>query len=296
MEDDKTRRAQWNLVAVILAVTFAIMWYLITVAKHLEQTSALFIGIPAAIAIMVALAPRAKTVTGAILKALTIGLLISGVLLREGFICILMAAPIFYVVGIIVGLSIDFARKKRATMTCLLLFAFVPMSFEGTSQRWSFAREESVTVERVVAASSAEVEAALAQSPRVDGRLPLYLRLRFPRPVSARGAGLQTGDFRAIHFAGGEGRPGDLVMQVAESEPGHIRFVALSDNSKIAHWLTWRSSEVRWNAIDAGHTRVAWTLNFRRDLDPAWYFHPWERYAVGLAAEYLIENNAAPQR
>ena len=26
MEDDKTRRAQWNLVAVILAVTFAIMW------------------------------------------------------------------------------------------------------------------------------------------------------------------------------------------------------------------------------------------------------------------------------
>src|SRR5437764_3688495 len=257
MEDDKTRRAQWNLVAVILAVTFTSLWYRITVAKHLEQTSALFIGIPAAIAIMVSLAPRAKTVTGAILKALTIGLLISGVLLREGFICILMAAPIFYVVGIIVGLSIDFARKKRATMTCLLLFAFVPMSFEGTSQRWSFTREESVTVERVVAASSAEVEAALAQSPRVDGRLPLYLRLRFPRPVSARGAGLQTGDFRAIHFAGGEGRPGDLVMQVIDSEPGHVRFVVVSDNSKIAHWLAWRSSEVRWNAIDAGHTRVA---------------------------------------
>ena len=51
MEDDKTRRAQWNLVAVILAVTFASMWYRITVVKHLEQTSALFIGIPAAIAI-----------------------------------------------------------------------------------------------------------------------------------------------------------------------------------------------------------------------------------------------------
>ena len=99
-----------------------------------------------------------------------------------------------------------------------------------------------------------------------------------------------------IHFAGGEGRPGDLVMQVAESEPGHIRFVAQSDNSKIAHWLTWRSSEVRWNAVDADHTEVSWTLNFRRDLDPAWYFRPWERYAVRLAAEYLIENNAVPER
>src|SRR5438045_4473608 len=215
MEDDKTRRAQWKLVAVIMAVTFAIMWYLITVAKHLEQTSALFIGIPAAIAIMVALAPRAKTVTGAILKALTIGLLISAVLLREGFICILMAAPIFYVVGIIVGLSIDSARKKRATMTCLLLLAFVPMSFEGTSQRWSFTREESVTVERVVAASSAEVEAALAQSPRVDGRLPLYLRLKLPRPVSAVEVGVQIGRLRGTRFTRGCGRPGVLGMQRA---------------------------------------------------------------------------------
>src|SRR5207237_9436479 len=61
-------------------------------------------------------------------------------------------------------------------------------------------------------------------------------------------------------------------------------------------WLTWRSSEVRWNAVDADHTKVSWTLNFRRDLDPAWYFRPWERYAVHLAAEYLIENNATPER
>jgi len=277
-------------------VTFASMWYRITVVKHLEQTSALFIAIPAAIAIMVSLAPRAKTVTGAILKALTIGLLISGVLLGEGFICIIMAAPIFYVVGIIVGLSIDSARKKRATMTCLLLFAFLPMGFEGTRERWSFAREDSVTVERIVHANSTEVQATLAHSPRINGKLALYLRLKFPRPVSARGEGLEQGDQRVIHFAGGEGHPGDLVMQVAESEPGRVRFVALSDTSKIAHWLTWRSSEVSWNAVDGGHTRVTWTLNFRRDLDPAWYFRPWERYAVRLAAEYLIENNATPER
>ena len=28
------------------------------------------------------------------------------------------------------------------------------------------------------------------------------------------------------------------------------------------------------------------------ELDPAWYFAPWERYAVRLAAEVLIENVA----
>jgi hypothetical protein len=41
-------------------------------------------------------------------------------------------------------------------------------------------------------------------------------------------------------------------------------------------------------------TRVTWTLRYRRGLDPAWYFGPWERYAVRLAAAYLIESVATP--
>jgi len=297
-DTESTRSAQQRLVIVILAVTFASLFYRMTVFKHLEQTSLLFVGIPAAVAILVSLTPAAKTVTGSILKAMTIALLISGILLGEGFICILMASPLFYAVGIIVGRVIDASQKKnnRTTMTCLLLAAFVPMSLEGTKPQLSFPREESVAVERVVSASAAEVTAALAQSPRTDGKLPLYLSMGFPRAVGATGAGLRPGDLRVIHFAGGEGKPGDLVMQVAESRQGLVRFVALSDKSKVAHWLAWRGATVEWTAVDPTHTRVRWQLDFRRDLDPAWYFRTWERYAVGLAAEYLIENNATPAK
>jgi len=68
----------------------------------------------------------------------------------------------------------------------------------------------------------------------------------------------------------------------------------VSDSSKVAHWLDWKSSEVDWTAVDAEHTRVNWTLHFERRLDPAWYFRPWERYATHLAAEYLIRVNATP--
>jgi hypothetical protein len=39
---------------------------------------------------------------------------------------------------------------------------------------------------------------------------------------------------------------------------------------------------------------VRWTIRYRRDLDPAWYFGPWERYAVRLAGNYLIDNVATP--
>ena len=50
-------------------------------------------------------------------------------------------------------------------------------------------------------------------------------------------------------------------------------------------------------AMSAGRgSRVSWSLRYRRELDPAWYFGPWERYGVGLAAGYLIDNLAAPPR
>jgi hypothetical protein len=68
----------------------------------------------------------------------------------------------------------------------------------------------------------------------------------------------------------------------------------VSDTSKIAHWLDWRQAEVRWTAVRPNRTRVRWTVRYTRRLDPAWYFGPWERYAVRLAAGYLVENVATP--
>ncbi len=287
--------ARWNTVFIILAVAFASLLYRVVVSHKMEQTALLFIGIPTALAVLVAMTPKAKTVTGAILKAMTIGMLMAAPLLGEGFVCILMASPIFFAVGIVIGKLVDLSkRESKGATTGLLLLVFLPMSFEGASERLSFPREETVAVKRVVAAPAEEVERALAEPLRLGESLPPFLRLGFPRPVGAQGAGLRVGDRRTIHFAGGEGHPGDLVLEVAEARPGFARFRFVADHSKIAHWLSWRASEVRWEAVDATHTRVTWTLSYRRDLDPAWYFGPWERYAVGLAAEHLIRAGATP--
>jgi hypothetical protein len=287
-------QSQWSLIILILAVAAGSVTYRLVLFKKLEQTSMLFIGIPLVIAAILAMTPKSKTAMGGILKGITIALLLSGPLLGEGFICILMASPVFYLVGIVMGAVVDADRKRRgATLSCALI-VLLPMALEGITPQLSFNRYETVKATRVVDAPADNVQQALSGPPRVGGRLPLYLRLRFPRPTQATGSGLKVGASRTIHFAGGEGRPGDLVMQVDEAHPGYVRFAALSDHSKIAHWLDWRSAEIDWEPVDARHTRVTWTLHFDRSLDPAWYFGPWERYAVRLAAEYLIENNATP--
>jgi hypothetical protein len=287
--------SQWTLIFVIVAVAAGSVMYRLIVMNKLEQTSALFIGIPAALAIWLALTPKADSAKGGIVKGLTLALLLSGVLLGEGFICIVMASPVFYLVGICVGALVDWNREKSKTTTLSCLFLLLlPMSLEGITPGVSFNREETVQVSQVVAASASDVERALSRGPRTDLPLPLYLRMGFPRPTQAAGSGLEVGATRTIHFAGGEGHPGDLVLRVAESRPGYVRFEAVSDKSKIAHWLDWQSSETEWTPVDVQHTRVSWTLHFERRLDPAWYFGPWERYGTVLAARYLIGANATP--
>src|SRR5438552_3669092 len=126
-------RARWSLVFLILAVTAGSVIYRLITYNKLEQTSALFIGIPAVLAILLALTPKAKSVKGGIIRGITLALLLSGPLLGEGFICIIMAAPIFYGVGLFIGVLVDEYRQNRQTTISCLVLIFLPMSIEGTS-------------------------------------------------------------------------------------------------------------------------------------------------------------------
>jgi hypothetical protein len=290
--DSRITRAQWGMVVLILAVTAGSIAYRLIAHHRLEQTSLLFIGIPALLGIILATTPKARTARGAILRGTTIALLLSGPLLGEGFICILMAAPIFLMLALGIGLVVDRVRdRKRTTLFCVALVV-LPMSLEGTSPRLSFGRAETVQVSRVVLGTPTDIADALARGPRLETPLPLYLRMGFPAATAAIGTGLHEGATRSIHFAGGEGHPGDLLLRVDKRGERYVRFSVVSDTSKVAHWLDWRSSEVEWTALDATSSRVTWTIHFDRRLDPAWYFRPWERYAVRLAARYLIDAHA----
>jgi hypothetical protein len=296
-QNRKIEPAQWSVVAIIVAFAAGSVLYKLLMHEQLGHSAAMFLGIPAVLAILLAIAPRAKTATGGILKGITLALLVVAPLLGEGYLCILVASPLFYIVGIVVGLAMDRQRRKRdATLSCVVLF-LLPMCFEGVVPQLTFNRAQSVEVQTVVAASADEIEHALTRSPNVDTPLPAALRIGFPRPLAAWGEGLTVGDTRTIHFAGAEGDPpGDLVMRVTERRPGYARFETVSDQSKLTQWVRWTSSEVAWTALDEGHTTVTWRISFTRQLDPSWYFTPWERVAVKEAATYLIDANATPVR
>lgn len=299
--EDRTRLtgAQIGLALLIVALAAGKIAYEMLAAQGLRQTAALFIGLPALLALILALSPRAGSLFGMLFKGITIALLMSGILLVEGFICILMAAPLFYAVALVVAIVVDQMRKRReqggGTTMGLLLVPLALMALEGVHPALSWPRHEQVAVVRVLESSPGLVEESLARTPRFDEPLPGFLKIGFPTPISARGAGLQVGDHRTIIFETLGGERSKLELVVAERRPGYGRFQMAHDGTPMAGWSTWHSAQVEWQEAPSGEgTRVVWTLEFSRQLDPALYFAPLERLAVQLAGEYLLDTVASP--
>ncbi|HEX8906457.1 MAG TPA: hypothetical protein VF771_16525 [Longimicrobiaceae bacterium] len=290
-----------RLLALIAGTVVASVAFRLAIGMGIQHTSFVFIGIPALLATAVALSGPAETATGTTMRSVTLALLIALTFFGEATICVLMASPIiFLVAGLVVAADKIAARNRRrerragfATVPALVLAAAAVPAMEGVVPGFELPREASVTATRVVAATPAEVERALAAPMRFDRRLPAFLRLGFPTPAATHGEGLRVGDRRSVMLEHGHHHSGELVMEVASASPGRARFVPVADQSYITHWLTWRSAEVRWRAAPGG-TEVRWTLRYRRRLDPAWYFGPLERYGARAAAGYLVDALATP--
>ena len=305
-ESEGRNKARVTMAATIVAVAIGSIFYRLVVAHDLQQTAALFIGVPALLAIVVVFFVSPRSGVGVACKAVTIGLLVSMLFLWEGVLCVVMSAPLFYGVAVVIGTVVSKARRTSGKPTdtaffCLALLALIPMSLEGVTAATSFDRNESAEETRIVHASPDAVQRALFQPPRFHRALPLYLRAGFPVPISTRIEGNSVGAQWVIRFLGGEMRldgiapqAGNLVLKIEEMQPGLIRWRAISDDSHMPHFLGWQEASVRWEKRDEQTTSVTWTLRYRRNLDPAWYFAPWEHYAVRLAADYLIDSVATP--
>jgi hypothetical protein len=314
--EPSSQAARWAVVTITFSLAIGGLLYRLAQDNYLHQSAAFFIGVPTVLAITLALTPKAKSATGMIVKGLTLALLLSGVVFFEGFICVLMAAPLFYLVGIAIGIPIDRARRRRKSESriySVVGVALLVLSLEGVTPATSFPQHEVVRATRTIDVSAAAVQRTLARTPRFDAPLPFYLKLGFPRPVAGDGSGLSVGDRRTIVFGSespmepittshdhGSARPnpsgtgGVLELRIVRSREGLVVFEPVEDATAFTHWITWGRSVVRWKSTDADSTEVTWTLHFQRRLSPSWYFGPFQRYAGQKAVGYLIDTIATP--
>jgi hypothetical protein len=284
----KLSNSEANVLLAITVLSGASFAYIGLVHNSLEQTSALFIGIPAIIVIGLSFLPSGQSITAYIVKGTLLALGLSAIIFNEGLICILMSTPIFLGVAVAFGRLVE-AIGSRSRARFYGLAILLPLSLEGVIDPLTFDREEKVVVKEIVRFSPEEIKTKLTKPPDFSKTLPLFLKLGFPVPVGSYGTSLEPGAIRCTQFKNNTFELGELCLKVIQNLPNLVSFRAIKDSSKISHWLTWQGSIVSWEKINEKKSQVTWTFNYTRELDPAWYFGPLERFTVALAGKYLLK-------
>ena len=281
-------RGMFALVLVILAT--AAVGMAVTIGQGHQDSAMLFVGLPTLLALAIALSPPARNAYGITAKAITVALLCAAVMLHEGAICVLLAAPLVYAVGLTVAAIVR--RSLRGTMAVVPLALLLGM--EGMTPGLRAVPDQTVTRTRTVSLAPAEVGRRIAEGPDLTATEPSFLLGNMPLPRHVAGSGIDPGDRWVFHFDGDNHGPGgilatEVVEELMSPTGGRVTFRTVSDASIVARWLDWNTAVLEWHATDADTVTVTLTVHFTRGLDPSWYFGPLENAMVGASGEYLLD-------
>lgn len=233
------------------------------------DSALLFVGIPCALALGIALLPSAGG-WATVFQVTTVLLLLSSALLHEGALCVLIASPLVYGT---VALAYAVVRSSRGghheRLGVLPVLALVAL--EGAVPGLRVNAEQHAEATRVVAGDCAAFEAALDRGPQVDPDADRGLLLglaEYPTPVSATGTGLAPGDTWRLAMPAGE-----IRTRVDAASPGRVEFTVTADSARTTRWVDLHGGSLAWHQAADG-CRTEMRLDYTRRLDPSLWFGP----------------------
>ena len=258
----------------------AAMYSLLGVAG-LKQTSALFIGLPLLLGLLTIHLTHAAGPYGQVLRANAIGLAVVAPLLGEGSICLLMAAPLFVGVSMLVVVVYNAVRRPR-TLLCFVMLPVLLGVAEKHSKRFTPGAEiVTTTVELCDAAES--WRATVRDVVPVSKPAAFFLQAGLPLPDTY----VAHGDEVVVRFRSGA-RPAGLWRARRRLTPDGVAFEMIADTTKIGTWIRILESRVAVQETPNGAVLLTQTTRFIPLLFPMWYFVPVERYTVAQAHAFAF--------
>ncbi len=285
----KGTHAKRVMYGVIIALAITSFTFNILDRYKLEQTSLLFVGIPALLSILIIkYSGKSRNPYLIVLKVITLFLLIAFMFLGEGMVCIIMMAPLFYLIGFICAFIYKLFRKSNKSK--LNSFILLPVLFI-IGQGYEVGKDPQVNrIETTVLVNGKKHLEDLNKNPNFLEDLPAFLTIGFPKPVANSGYGLQVGDIRNITFNSTTKGDGALILKIKSIHENKVLFETQTDHTHINHWLTWKEVEVSLKHNKDQTTAITWTTHYTCDLGPSWYFKTIENYAVDLMNRHLIQS------
>lgn len=255
----------------------------------------LFVLLPFATGFATALVIRgSKLIIGALLMGAIICTAALIATKMEGWVCVLMSAPLIAVgltLGAIVGAfirrSLDRKNQPTRVITTLLLF-FVPlflMGANGVEEKTRRTPRELTVESRLVV--NASVEAAWQQLKSIDkvsGNKGLLMKIGLPVPVSCTMEGEGVGAKRTCYF-----EEGQIEERVTEWKPPRsMKFVITNFDVPGRPWLSFKDAS--YDIIqENGQTVIIRRTTIISNLSPVFYWRPLEKLGVETEHEYLFQ-------
>lgn len=296
---------RFNMLVILLLVGLSMGALRLLDGSEYGTTALVYITVPYLVAVLITLfRPYAQSHTWgraylSHLATSTVVFFATSVLLGEGFICVLFFMPIYFLIALIVfaGFWKDPDPRpgsggRSRTYSIALPVLVAAFSLEGTSDSLSFDRRNTATATVTTSVSPESVFANLALPIRIERSSDWMLGV-FPMPIDVEAGSLNKGDVHRIHtryhrWFVTNTHDGEIQLRIDRVTPDGVSATFVKDTSYFSTYVDLVGSETRITVGDDGLTRVTLTIEYRRRLDPAWYFGPMQQYAMTTMAEHLI--------
>jgi len=207
--------------------------------------------------------------------------------LGEGFICIIVSAPLFYGLAALLVFIYEQLNSRKSKLKVLTLLPIILLIAQPKWIKTTPALHEVTTSKIISHPISMDV---FQENPDFMKNIPLFFQLGFPKPLTISGEGIEPGDTRSIRFSSSTKGIGILKLEILAVSSNEITFKLIDDTSHISHWLRWHQVKVTFERLNNTETLVTWSTTYSCELDPQWYFVPLQKLAVDLMHKHLINS------
>jgi hypothetical protein len=284
------------ITGIVTAVASGIGGFFLVYSAQGYMGWTLFLLVPVTTGFAIALVARGDS--NVLIASTIVGLLFCTAILLltgfEGFVCVLMSAPLI-VIGLTVGTVLGWLvrvyvidRSRGSKMLTLLLMLIAPMFLMGANQTEKTLtrnlRTETFGDTLIVDASPDAVWNELKSMESIAATKTFLMKIGLPVPTSCKTEGEGVGGKRTCYF-----EHGFIEERITEWDyPRSMKFEIVAFDVPGRPWLSFKDAS--YDILSSGNkTWIKRRTTIVSRLSPAWYWKPLEGIGVHTEHQYLFE-------
>lgn len=216
------------------------------------------------------------------------GLLLAGAL--EGLVCVIMALPIFFIMGVLGYAARNQFLKMKAKDSNRLMVSLAPLVILlvlDPIEQMILPEPEVITIENSILLNYPAdlVFDEVKQMDKLDADKPIGLMLGLPSPYKCVLEADTIGAKRNCLFSNGK-----IVAEITKYEKGKVLEMDVVDYTLTGRdWFEFVDATYTFKEV-GGQTRITRTSSYKSILNPRFYWQPLESWGIDQEHEFVLNS------